>query len=167
MPKFTINLPDSINVVRGSGRGADKITAHVEVPVAKLPVEMIARLVEHGIIQKVGDAAAGKTSRDEIRDAMTAVVESLVAGNWGRSRGIASTDPLARFLREAVRARLSAASAAEYKALASQSERNAYLDAKFEAASEEAQALLREVAEASAAEEAAKRKRLAKLDVTI
>jgi hypothetical protein len=59
---------------------------------SKLPASIVAELVMHGIVQKVGDAAAGKDGTDA-KDAMAAVWERLANGEWtGRKPGGAS-DP--------------------------------------------------------------------------
>lgn len=44
------------------------------------------RLAVHGLIQKVGDAAAGKAG-DEAEAAMLKVLDALYGGEWGRERG--------------------------------------------------------------------------------
>lgn len=93
MTSITINLPDSIGIARAG--------TSVTVDVTKIPAEIWARLAEHGLIQKVGDAAAGskvnaaEANMPEIsyaRGVMLKVYDQLAQGTWGASRGSAETD---------------------------------------------------------------------------
>ena len=62
------------------------------VDVSALPASILAELAMHGIVQKVGDAAAGKEG-DEARTAMQAVWDRLLTGEWtGRKPGGASDE---------------------------------------------------------------------------
>jgi hypothetical protein len=51
------------------------------IDVASLSDEIRAQAICHGLLQKIGDAAAGK-SGDEAAEAVLAVVERLRAGDW-------------------------------------------------------------------------------------
>lgn len=88
MTQVTINLPDTLAITRAN--------ATVHVATDKLSAEIIARLVEHGFGQKIGDAAAGsaknaaEANMDETeyaRGVMSKVIDQLVAGTWGASKG--------------------------------------------------------------------------------
>lgn len=96
---ITITLPDMLSVKRAG--------ASVSIPADMIPATIIARLVEHGLEQKIGDAAAGSvvtagftkgTKFTEMSDAdrkkvtdtakalMDKVADGLVAGTWGVER---------------------------------------------------------------------------------
>lgn len=90
MTKFTIELP-ATHVVTSRGK-------HVTVDVGGLKADIIARLVLHGLTQKIGDAAAGaKAAAGEGADEaaiadtghalMQKVAATLAAGEWGVERG--------------------------------------------------------------------------------
>lgn len=77
MANVTINLPEHVTFTRGGHEmslSLDNIEPHI-----------IAELVAHGLTQKVGDAAAGK-SGDDALNAMQAVYDALQRGEWGRKR---------------------------------------------------------------------------------
>ena len=57
----------------------------------ELPVEILNRLIVHGLSQKLGDSYAG---RDDHEDCTEAVWEQLMAGNWGAERGSGLEDKL-------------------------------------------------------------------------
>jgi hypothetical protein len=85
MQKFTINLPETVTFKRaGEDRTFD---------IAGLPSDIIEELVIHGLTQKIGDAAAGK-SGDDAAAAMQKVHDALVAGNWGVKRSGGGGDGL-------------------------------------------------------------------------
>ena len=117
--EITITLPEKIGVDRASGNAT--------VSTEKLSPEMIARLVEHGAIQKVGDAPSGvkaalgfvddnekalkdsdlspdqlKAVGDKSSAMMRDVVDQLESGIWATKRASAS-DPY-RHLRKYIRA---------------------------------------------------------------
>ncbi|NNW55460.1 MULTISPECIES: hypothetical protein [unclassified Roseobacter] len=101
MAKYDLNLPETFDVSAGG--------SSVTVKVSALTEELIARLVLHGLRQKVADAAASakklSEADDETRDKMTIagdlmskVATTLERGEWGVERGAGgSADPLDRF----------------------------------------------------------------------
>lgn len=105
MQKFTIEVPSVLAV---TSRGQS-----VEVKVADLTPELMAKLAMHGLTQKVADAAAGaKKVSDEsdvsIEEAtlslMQKVVDRLHDGDWGVERGGgAAADPLDKYRIEVLR----------------------------------------------------------------
>ena len=78
MPIFTIELPAEISFTRAGHT--------VRVDTAALPDSIVAKLVAHGLAQKIGDAAAGKQGKDALAT-MDAVQQMLQGGDWGRERG--------------------------------------------------------------------------------
>lgn len=90
--EYTIELPDMLEVT-----SRDQT---VTLDVKKLGESLIAKAVLHGLTQKVSDAAAGaKRMADDSDDMtveqatvslMTAIVETLEGGSWGRERGAGS-----------------------------------------------------------------------------
>ena len=90
--KYTIELPDTLEVT-----SRDQT---VTLALVKLPEGLVAKAVLHGLTQKVSDAAASaKKVADDSDDMtveeatislMTAIVETLEAGSWGRERGAGS-----------------------------------------------------------------------------
>jgi hypothetical protein len=124
-----------------------------------LTSEIVARLVIHGLAQKVGDSAAGKDGQPAL-DAMNATFDSLVAGDWGRSRGGDGVSEFVRVARQIVRnafkAKHGAKSAqwAEFTGL-EDDEQNDRLDAMFA----KNEAALRPAVEAEIARRAEERKR--------
>lgn len=160
MAKFTINI-DAFGFTRAGQT--------FNVDPSRFNAEIIAQLVMHGATQKIGDAAAGKDGDDALK-AMDAVYESLSNGDWGRSRGGAGEEPIARFIRAEVRNLLSKESMAEYKKLAAE-EKSDWLDAKFAAQDETNQAAIRAEAEKSMkkaqAEKAANAEKAKKFGISI
>lgn len=77
----------------------------ITVDIGRLPDHILMELVLHGITQKVGDAAAGKSDTPEMAQAaMTAVLNRLYAGEWtGRSAGNPGEPSINRFIRAAMR----------------------------------------------------------------
>ena len=55
--------------------------AEIQVDLAKLDKAVMIAAAAHGIMQKVGDAGAGKTP-EEAHERGLAVAELLVAGSW-------------------------------------------------------------------------------------
>lgn len=90
--EYTITLPDTLDVT-----SRDQT---VTLDLAKLNEGLIAKAVLHGLTQKVSDAAAGAKRLSEDSDdmtveaatvsLMTAIVETLEGGSWGRERGAGS-----------------------------------------------------------------------------
>ena len=74
MFKIELELPESVSFVR-SGH-------EMTFDLLGLSATILADLVEHGLTQKVGDAAAGKTG-DEAKAKMQMTYDALRAGNWG------------------------------------------------------------------------------------
>lgn len=76
----------AITVAGGGDNGAD---ATISVDVSKLDSEIAERAMYHGLVQKISDAAAlgkGATPSDKY-NAMLAVAERLISGEWKQSRG--------------------------------------------------------------------------------
>ena len=74
---------------------------NVEVTSSQFPAEIIGRLVQYGIAQKLGDEYAGAEGPEEARTAMTSLIERLQAGEWKQAReggGGARTTMLAEAL---------------------------------------------------------------------
>lgn len=92
--------------------------AKVEVDMGKLSPEILAKLAEHGLRQKIADAAAGAKKMAEEDGAevvptaqalMEKVKDRLEAGEWGAERGGASTaDPMDKYRIEVLRAMIKA-----------------------------------------------------------
>lgn len=75
--EIQINLPAMTTISRASH--------DVEFDLTKLNAETIAQLVLHGLTQKVGDAAAGKSGDDALA-AMQKVMDQLHEGSWTMRR---------------------------------------------------------------------------------
>lgn len=60
--------------------------------IGTLKPETVVQAACHGLVQKLGDAAAGKQG-DEAYDAVMAVYERLVAGDWSKARESAGPRP--------------------------------------------------------------------------
>lgn len=86
---ITITLPEALAITSRE--------QSVNLDVSKLSADIIAKAVLHGLTQKVSDAAAGAKKLAEESDDLTveaatvslmsAVVETLEGGSWGRERG--------------------------------------------------------------------------------
>lgn len=151
MAKIMIELGDVVYFTRA---GID-----YTMPTTGLTSEIVARLVVHGITQKVGDAAAGKSGA-EARAAMDGVAEALIAGDWGKSRGGDGVSEFVRVARQIVRNAMKAkygAKSPEWAAFTglSDEEQDAELDAKFA----KNEAALRPAVDAEIARRAEERKR--------
>jgi len=85
MQKYDITLADTVTFKRAG----EERTFSIE----GIPADMIEELVYHGLTQKIGDAAAGK-SGDEATAAMQKVHDALLAGNWGVKRTQSGGDGL-------------------------------------------------------------------------
>ena len=163
--KLTIELPDVVNVTRGTKVDGEPYRETVKVEMANMPKDIITRLVEHGIVQKIGDSAAGKPA-DKISEVMTDTRDMLYAGNWGRERSAGEGEPaINRFIRGIVRKALTGDNKTAYAAVPSddQPARNAFLWERFESLTAEQQANVTAAAEAEMAEAAARRKQATKL----
>lgn len=131
MAKLMIEIADVIAFRRGG--------EVMNVTTTGLSSEIVAQLVAHGLTQKVGDAAAGKSGKDA-RDAMQAVIDTLNAGDWGRTRGGGSgEEPWMRYMRRLLRERMGEETKAEYKELAPE-DRDEFLNGKFAALPDETRA---------------------------
>ena len=142
MAQFTIKLPDLFIV---TSRGID-----ATVPLGTLSAEIIAELAQHGLTQKVADAASNakavaeetKTDIGEVTlGLMSAAVESLVKGEWTRRTGGGRVDERTRVARSIVQAAYKTkvgAKSPEYATFTglSDADQNEKLDAWF-AANEE------------------------------
>lgn len=118
--QYELNLPTVYTVQAGGG----EVTVNVE----NLTDEIIAKLVIHGLRQKVADAAASakklSEADDETRDKaviasdlMEKVRKNLEAGEWGAERGAGATgDPLDKWRLQVVRRALKAESNSHLKA---------------------------------------------------
>ena len=94
--QITITLPDSVRFIRAGFEMAYDMTV--------LPAHILAELVEHGLTQKVGDAAAGKDG-DEARAKMDMVYKSLCDGEWGvRRAGAPRADRETAHCRDVIKA---------------------------------------------------------------
>lgn len=82
---MNITLPTNIVFARGSKKNG--ISVEMTVATDSINAEIWAKLAAHGLTQKVGDAAAGKETEDEVRSSMMKVLDALQAGDWGVSRG--------------------------------------------------------------------------------
>lgn len=132
MTKFTIELADS-HVVTSRGK-------HVTIDVTKLSADIVARLVTHGLTQKVADAAAsaknaaGEGATDEaIADAglalMSKVADSLMAGEWGVERGGNGVTALHAEMRTVIRPKVKAKFGADDWKTMDEKERVSHIDA--------------------------------------
>ena len=97
--KIEIDVPDTLEFTRA---GVDMV-----VTLDVLNPDILGQLVLHGLVQKVGDAAAGaKKAIEELakapggttmtqatwaQTAMHKVVDALYAGDWGSARGVGLT----------------------------------------------------------------------------
>lgn len=79
----TIALPESVTFVRAG--------LTVTYSMIDFTSEIIAELCEHGLVQKIGDAAAGKPA-DEAKPAMDKVWDALRRGDWGVRRAPKADD---------------------------------------------------------------------------
>lgn len=57
----------------------------LDVALSTLSADIVTRAALHGILQKAGDAAAGESGEDA-EEAVTGVIEMLLAGNWSAAR---------------------------------------------------------------------------------
>src|SRR5690606_4495498 len=144
MAKFTIEL-EAATFRRGGEKGVPDSGYVMTFDPKDYPAEILAQLTIHGAIQKIGDAAAGKSGEDALK-AMQAVIDALKAGDWGRTRGGTGEEPVMRYVRQVIRGLLSDASKAEFKAVDAK-ERDDWLQAKFDGLDEAKQARVREAAE--------------------
>ena len=58
----------------------------VEIDVDKLPTEIRARAIVHGIMQKLGDSYAGADGPSDGYDRCRAIADAITAGNWNQGR---------------------------------------------------------------------------------
>lgn len=108
MKTFKIEVPTTVEV---ASRGRT-----VAVDVSKLTEDIVARLVVHGLTQKVADAAAGaKKIADEEGGDIAEIAEALMqkvatrleAGDWGAERGAGTSgDPLDKFRVQVLKAEI-------------------------------------------------------------
>jgi hypothetical protein len=151
--------------------------AHVTVDMTKLPESTIANLIAMALVNKIGDAAAGalasqglakgdepteaqaKAMAEWAREKMTAVVESLYAGEWSARRASGESDEHAAyraFLRSIIRAKINANAATKVAYKASE-DKTAFVDAIFDKQPDDKKALLvKEAKRLADAERAAK-----------
>lgn len=167
---ITIALPESY-VVTSRDR-------NVSVDVSKLSADIIAKLVAHGVTQKVGDAAAnakalsgGDESKapDIAESLMTTVARNLEAGKWGKTRNaFAAVSSLDKMMRSIALSKIMAKIGdddAKLKAWRGRTlaDRNDYLDSIIDNLSEEKHAVWTAEAEVMVAEAEAAAARKAKL----
>jgi len=159
----------------------------VSIDLGKLSPEIIQRLVIHGVTQKVVDAAAGAkklaqenlgaNATDEEIDAKAAdfgkqlmqkVVDNLLAGNWGVSRGEnIAVDPLTAEIRSLLRPSIKAKLGAEkWKALESD-ERNDLADEIFAKLSQEKREEIEKAAKSEIARKKAAKKMAASIEIDL
>lgn len=77
----------------------------LEVNVGDLSEEIRSAALCHGLVQKLGDAAAGK-SGDDAREAVMSVYERLIAGDWTKGKDVSGPRP--SMVADAVMAHLTA-----------------------------------------------------------
>jgi hypothetical protein len=150
--QITITLPDMLSVKRAG--------ASVSIAATSIPANILARLVEHGLEQKIGDAAAGsvvtagftkgtkftdmsdadrKKVTDTAKALMDKVADGLVAGTWGVERtGTGGVSALAAEIRSILRP-LVKAKFANWKDL-DEKDRVAKIDATIAALSDDQRA---------------------------
>ena len=58
----------------------------VEIDVDKLPTEIRARAIVHGIMQKLGDSYAGADGPSDGYDRCRSIADAITAGNWNQGR---------------------------------------------------------------------------------
>lgn len=82
-------IESSIIAITVAGGGDNGTDATISVDVSKLDGEITERAMYHGLVQKISDAAAlGKDATPSDKyNAMLAVADRLVAGDWKQSRG--------------------------------------------------------------------------------
>lgn len=111
-----------------------------KLDVTKLPADVIAQAVLHGLKQKIADAAASAKKFAEENDMnvdeaaqvmMDKAIANLVTNGWTAAR-TSSADPLATFKRQILRAVLAQPANAEHKAkydaCETAADKNAFLD---------------------------------------
>lgn len=84
MTKHTINLEGAFNVSKGPRDGSWR--AAVSIDLGALSPDIVARLIEHGLKQKVADAASGATTEAEAVAAMQQAADAILAGDWTSRR---------------------------------------------------------------------------------
>lgn len=139
MPKFTFEVSnDTFTFMRSSTNFTFDLT--------KVNNDVARELFLHGIVQKVGDAAAGK-SGIEADSAMAKVADALYAGEWS-SRGAGEPDWVQHaraILREKVKAK-AGKEWTTFKAIKEQDRRNEYLDKIFNRQSDDVKAAIEKAA---------------------
>lgn len=157
MQKFTISLPDVVTFKRAG----EERTFNIE----GLPSDIIEELVIHGLTQKIGDAAAGK-SGDDATAAMQKVHDALSNGDWGVKRtGGGGFDEVQKAMISFIRPKVKEAIGG-YKDM-SAAERDTAVWEKIEAQSDAAQASIRKHAEGLVAAARAEREALKGLDLDL
>lgn len=122
MTTITINIPTEFDF-RRSG-------VVFRCNPSALPSTIIEQLVLHGIVQKVGDSAAGKNEADA-KTAMQSTWDTLASGDWGKTRA-GDSDPLAVYRQGVIRDMLKTTGGdawRAYKAHKDAKDRVAHLDA--------------------------------------
>lgn len=84
MTTHTINLEGAFNVSKGPRGGAWR--ASVAIDLGALSSDIVARLIEHGLKQKVADAASGAETEAEASAAMQQAADAILAGDWTSRR---------------------------------------------------------------------------------
>lgn len=182
MAKFTIELIDS-HVV--SSRNVN-----VAIDISKLSPEIVAKLVLHGLTQKVGDSAAsalkdagfsGTAFKDlteaeqatvatKAREAMEATRDQIMAGEWTtRVAGGASVDPLTARIRKLFGAVLRAEAKAVWAEIKDleYAERGEELDKLFATQDDDYREAMEAAAKAELAAEAKTKAGVSKLQLKI
>ena len=148
---ITITLPESVTFTRGGHE--------MTFTVANLSPDIIVELVAHGLTQKVGDAAAGK-SGDEALAAMQKVYDGLAEGYWGVKRSGAAGRSTLETAMIALARKAAKPGIAGYKGM-TPTEQNEAIWAYVEGLSEAGQATLRKAAEDKVARDATERAAMA------
>jgi hypothetical protein len=151
--KIEITLPASVSFKRAG----HAVTFGLE----DIPEHIIAELVAHGLTQKVGDAAAGK-SDDEALSKMQMTYDALRQGEWGvRRSAVAGLSTLESRMAKLVAAQM------DFEKGTKTAERVAAGWARFEEMPEESQAAVRKIAERQLEREREEAEALAELGAAI
>jgi hypothetical protein len=114
MTKHNIEFAGTMSYTRGTKDKAWEATATIDR--AKLPTEIVAELAEHGLRQKIADAASQAKNADEASAMMQKCIDALLAGEWavrGTSDGASFETIVGRsVMRNAFKEKVGAKSAA-------------------------------------------------------
>ncbi len=162
MHTITITVPAEYSFKRAG--------AAMTIDTTTINADMWAELALHGLVQKIGDAAAG--SKDDEADAkkkMNAVYARLQEGEWTGRRASSSNDEHGEyrlFIRDILRKSIAKNPVLKdaYKNVASE-DRNNFIDHVFDKLTDAQRESVITGAKNELAEHLAKQKRLAKVDI--